>query len=1464
MCEEGIELCNMSPVRLLLLSALSWASSPITLTTDLDLRVPAETYSSVALSRAVQGQNLTFSISGHYSDPQGNTLQVPLPTISQRFTLVSQTARATAGVMSAASSQLVEDQLRGFLIYALDGAQVSTWDISNIVKPILVVSSQSFYKGDPLTSLGYFNVEDRSLLLLVTVNQLTVTLGVAETTAISSTVFLSSLTTQFTLPDQFQTVAFAQRENEVVTMLTTASTVEVYSLPLTLQQKATFQYSVSQQDLQTTFTPVFANLEGDQGLLCDAQLGIALFNVSALLTPTPLFQLYVLDSQPLAVGSILTCAYDQYYLAVSTTGGVLQYDVIGGSLQPVARFPRYLHDGEQTALHQAVGLVFPWFTAQYEVSQLPTSTVTTFRVYDDLYHNTNDAVICDVWNQALFGADAVLSPTPAFLPYSLPYADYVLFYSYSSLLVFSLVVGTTLSINTGMATSFVFSGVLSVTNDEQQQQWVQFPLSISGLDSEASTIYPLRGVLPALYSRPLTISGFVEPQFSSAIGFYLPLSNYFSGHNLTYTVSTMDFSDIVLTLPPKWTFVDAYEFTDMSLATWALPLSPLPRVAVIHNYEVALFDVTSSPTLVTSLSPSQADASVFNIASLFCEDETLLVIESGEVDYVTGMYNITWDFYSASDPVSLRLTMEFPESTPSLSLATAECSMFALRGSAVDSFVLNTTGWVLQEGTEVTGNLACAPLNPISIAVTPDAQTLFLYDLTLGLALAQVSTVTQSSFECQLIPNSLQPPNPAIRLEASSNYVYLLLPQASAIPQLIQFDISDLTSVAQTEYLPSLGNCAYVDVSASDTVLTVMCVADTQAQVLVFDPAASSFESLYAAIPVTGGSVYAYSPNGVDVFVLAYDGQNLSRFSLLQKGNGWFPISNLVPHSPALDTYLRLDSPTQQSPRQFYAVELQITATSGLSGLSDTVQVNVTLENPGTFIYADPRLSLSMSPLAAGGSQRVVNSSVTLGLPNLIFSGGDIQYQLLLQSNGSETVIFPSQTCGEQVEPCMLGKASLTESFDQYVFSAFTLLDNKLVGATDNAFVILQGTQQYWAVSQVLPLSLHLGNTSCSTLQQLTPASLQLILAACTAETTSFLAVFNLALLTGTPLFMIDYTVEFLIGAYDWHQQTWLVYASDGLNVNVLMVVPAQQAGLYRLQNFATLNAVGLGLSELYPVALAAANNTYLYLSDYYSHLYALSMDSFEVVHTYFGDTIVAMQLCADNTRIFALTSSGGVLILDSSNLQELRRVPPLSASESVSLWNQLALDSSEEWVAFALHDGNDYIVRVVDLTPVAVHSEVYTSLSAGPFGLGQGNSLQGAVYIVRESAALLEVAVLQQFADNPLPLRFYTVLVNPSVTFYPGPPRSEVVQLVVFNAFSSYTCEPLNVTYGLPSPIDTESPYRSRSAFNHWYVWLLLSIGGFALIIAAGVGLSRLLRRKQEVREDPLLSLPTISKQTE
>jgi len=1455
----------MSPVRLLLLSVFSWASSPILLTTDLNLRVPAETYSSLALDRTVQGQNLTFAVSGHYSDLQGNPLQAPLPSISQRFTLVSSTARTTPGVMSAASSQLVEDQLRGFLVYALDGAQVSTWDISNIAKPVLAASSQSFYKGDPLTSLGYFSVGDRSLLLLVTVNQLTVTLGVAETTSVSSTAFLSSLTAQFTLPDLFQTATFAQRENEVVAMLTTASTVEVYSLPLTLQQKATFQYSVSKQDFQVAaFAPVFADLEGEQGLLCEAQLGVALFNVSALLTPTALFQLYVLDSQPLAVGSILTCAYDDYYLAVSTTGGVLLYDVIGGSLQPAGRFPRYLHSGEQTALHQAVGLAFPWYTAQYEVSQLPTSTVITFRVYDDLYHNVNDAILCDVWNQVLFGADAALSPTPAFLPYSLPYVDYVLFYSYSALLVFSLAAEATLSVNTGLATFFLFSGVLSVTNDEQQQQWVQFPLSISGLDSEASTIYPLRGVLPGLYAQPLALSDFIEPQSSSTTGFYLPLSNYFSGHNLTYTVSTLDFSDVALTLPPKWSFVDAYAFPDMSLATWVLQLSPLPRVAVIHNFQVVLFDVTSSPTLVTSLSPSQAEASVFNIAALYCEGEPLLVIESGVLDYVTGMFNMTWDFYSASDPVLLLLTVEFPESTPSLSLATAECSLFALQGSAVQGFVLNATEWTLQEGTEVTGNLACAPLNPVSIALTPDAQNLFLYDLTLGLALAQVSNVTQSSFECQLVPNSLQLPNPAIRLEASSNYVYLLLPQAGAIPQLIQFDISDLTSVAQTQYLPSLGECAYVDVAAADTVLTVMCVAATQAQVLVFDPNAASFESLYAAIPVTGGSVFAYCPDGFNVYVLAYDGQNLSRFSILQNADSWFPFSNLVPYSPALSTYVRLNFPTQQSPRQFYAVELLITATSGLSGISNTMQVNITMENPGSFIYVDPKLSLSMSRLAAGGSQQVVNSSVTLGLPNIVFSGGDIQYQLILQSNGSETVIAPSQTCGEQVEPCILAKASLIESFDQYTFSTFTLLDNKLLGAADNAFVILQVSQQYWAVSEVLSLSLHLGNTSCSTLQQLTPASQRLVLAACTAGTTSFLAVFNLDLLENTPLFSIDYAVEFLIGAYDWHQQTWLVYVSDGLNVNVLMVVPAQQAEQYRLQYFATINAVGLGLSELYPVALAAANNTYLYISDYSSHLYALSIDTFELVHTYSGNMIVAMQLSADSTLIFALTTEGGVLRLDSSDLRELQIVPPISSSESVSLWNQFSLDSAEEWVAFALHDGNDYIVRIVDLTPVAVHSEVYTSLPAGPFGLGQGNSLQGAVHIVREDAASLEVAVMQQFTDYPLPLRFYTVVVNPSVTFYPGPQRSEVVQLTVFNSFSSYTCNPLNVTYGLPSPIDTESPYRNRSAFNHWYVWLLLSIGGFALIVASGVGLSRLLRRKQEVREDPLLSLPTISKRDE
>jgi hypothetical protein len=205
---------------------------------------------------------------------------------------------------------------------------------------------------------------------------------------------------------------------------------------------------------------------------------------------------------------------------------------------------------------------------------------------------------------------------------------------------------------------------------------------------------------------------------------------------------------------------------------------------------------------VVSLTPSQEEASVFSIAGLYCEGEPLLVIESGVVDFVTGMYNMTWDFYSASEPVALRLTESFPDSTPSLTLTSAGCSLFALQGSAVNGFALNTTAeWKLQEGTEITGNLACAPLNPIAIVVTPDAQTLFMYDLTLGLAFADVSNLNAVSYDCQLVPNTLQAPNPGVRLEATSNALYMLLPQANAIPQLIQYDISDLTSVAQTKYL---------------------------------------------------------------------------------------------------------------------------------------------------------------------------------------------------------------------------------------------------------------------------------------------------------------------------------------------------------------------------------------------------------------------------------------------------------------------------------------------------------------------------------------------------------------------------------------------------------------------------------------------------------------------------------------
>ena len=454
-----------------------------------------------------------------------------------------------------------------------------------------------------------------------------------------------------------------------------------------------------------------------------------------------------------------------------------------------------------------------------------------------------------------------------------------------------------------------------------------------------------------------------------------------------------------------------------------------------------------------------------------------------------------------------------------------------------------------------------------------------------------------------------------------------------------------------------------------------------------------------------------------------------------------------------------------------------------------TVTVNVTLENPGTFIYTAK--SPLISRLTDGGEFEVGNSSVSVGVPSMVPSGGDIQYELHVERNVTVAVIPISTTCQSGADPCMLGKYTLIQTLDSYSFTAVTQISTGLLAAGNSSLVLLQEAAGQWQVTASHPLP----ESDCSILQRLAPSDL--VVAFCAQGSEFYLAVLNFTSLPNTPLYHIDFPIDFITASYNTELSTWLAYASDGFDVIVLEVV-ATTEGQYKLQVLTYVNSVTLGLIEMYPAALAAANESLIYLGDLESNIHVLSINASGVVSLLESHSVgntVALRLSLDGTRLFALLDSSAMLVLDTATFAVKREVPPLSSSsESVTITNELVLSEHEDWLAFPIYNGMYYTVRVLDLTPFNAHSEVFTSLGAGPLGLG--GLLLGSLVLASEDLWSFQFAVLQYFSDYSTPLNFYRVLVAPNVTFYPSELHSEVMQLRAYNLYSELWCDPFTVNY--------------------------------------------------------------------
>ncbi|CAG9335222.1 unnamed protein product [Blepharisma stoltei] len=1436
-----------------------------------EIRVSQNSNEYLLLDYFFAGPNLTYELSGSYL----NNLQSPIPSISQRMTLYSSFQKAASNLPPNNFQLIQQNAVYRNIIYTLEGQLLSFWDISDLMS-IKLLSAQAISGGKLLGFYQIYDSVNSGFMILQNISNGYLVSFYNETEPYKVSLVAGL---QITIETDMELTGFSVYPifNDIFTFILVKS--QIYVIKFNPQNStASIYYIFNSTSLQAnSFSPIYFYYDSLNGYICDAENGVFALNLGNFFSEAIMtFNVNLLLRIPLSLGEIYSCTCNSQNLFVGTSQGIVDYKV--PDMTFAQEYDRDLEKYENLELEGLSRLESVW----NRISGYFTSNISTnFRIYNPTETYYGHLALSE-YTTNLFGTEALLCETP---PYT--WIDGLPFFIFSTpnylyVYQYNLPAMTTVAINN----NYTFVGNLKVSNSKDE---IIVPVTIYATDPTSMEIYNWRGLyLGNGYQQPYQINLYASIRIEENSGeLYLPLSNYFSGQNISYSLSPFqqtDSGNITVINPPKYLLASSISVTPklsfspvliMSENNFIQLLVAIPTDSA-ESY-VFSFDNNGIPTLSHQISCTNSSMTSSNGVT-FVYYIRYLIIECIFQDPSTGVYDVDWDIYTFETSYEykyLRTHKWFQILNSAKIISLCMWNIAALRGDQVEIYSLNATDTTLTALPSINTNsiIGIPQFMPIDIATIYPGScwSLYAYDFDAGLIWMNLTSF-QAPYQVTVLGIAGSVKDIYTKITYANNKIYIISPQSEASNSFVAAEIPFHYTISGLEYLPIFPECIYTSISADYRFVAVLCENIKSNQIMIFDSFDFTFENLYAAVPISRvGSACIFYSNSI-ALLYVYEGESLQTYVLAQSVDNFMPpsSSSLLPsYSQTEVVWAKIEFNFTSPVTEEQTFDFMLTAENGYR--NKTTIISIDLVPRGTVVLANADFDLSSSNLTSGNTIEVLKTQITENVPLQAVKGNNIKFGVF--DTKKDDLMMDEQDCSAVSPICIASKYNLNEaiwqnhsSYDSCAFENTFYVSGSNEIFEYNLSAYPYSLKNIYNLSQIREAFL----TNCykiytTPIQGILIASCYVYPAQNSMYPTIYLFVINLNDLPNSTLVPQTYLAASIEVADQ--QPCPLIYVYNLQCIDIYELQPANST--YTLVWISNINSEEIGVSMLQINSIMYLNQTDIILSDISSGFLWIKASisnrnkiSYELYGQYtFPSRFIddksyytSAALLSDQKTILATENNGKALLINICDAGLIAKSEfPQLADETNEWMYSLYVYEPQTLALYPISNSTFLWIRVLNYSE-SFDNCVYTDI---PIGTDLNYFGQLKIFVTQETAVSLRFILLLQYTNS---IQYSIILgeirLSPIATFAPIEGFSaKTLKLVGYidESGSQEAVGKFGLQWGKSKGEEKTSSHLDW--YSRWYVWVSI-IGGITLVVVALIIAIKKRRKRRRLVSISLLSI--------
>lgn len=1422
----------------------------------------------------VSGPNLTFSIKGTYSP----VLPTSKISIMQNLNLSTKIAKKSPSMQYQKYGGLQLDKSRN-LLYTLDSNTINCWSTLDLPN-LTLTSSYAISTTDTVISVeipsSSYTDEYKSGYYLSTVEKSptnTYTIRIINATDYKNLAEIPSLSILRYEPNYIR-ASFSIFENVISGFFYSTDLIDVFIFNLTGNSYSDYITQINNTNLAVdAIAPVSLVIYMNTGIYCDAALGIFQFSLANMNEIEPYFPILLEISQPAVVGNLTSCTIfysDDFFesysdiLTVDTLGGTALYSLPNFDLLTIYPFNATYN------VKSVYGMTSnEVYTVGYTTTQIKDALYNSLRVYSQGVSYLNSLLIDLPLNTIL--QDDLSNPNPAFgVLQDLKYDSYIIINAGNNLLVYYIENGSHLSFPS-QSVPYNYTGNLTVTNGLVS---MNIPVYVNGISANSTQIYNFKGIYPEEgYAAYTNYASYILTSKSNKLYFYMPLSNYFVGYNVTYNLTLtqgfQNYDTIDVTVPAKSLFQSSnnvsstltgqptvFVYGNIMLSDSGVSVNDV--VAVLEGNTVYLnvyqnYNLSRSFNF-TAQNPQLSPVNFF----VYPDDEynrleeLFLIVESSGVDNNETL--VQWSVYMINGSSAVLVNnMNFTNSSASEKIQVVGNYLYSLWGNVITVYEITSNNSTFA-ATYYT-NISNATLDP-AISFNPlsfvaDLESVYIYDAKNGLMSATITNSTNVSYR---IANLSFFSANETEMNLNDEYISLYLnnQNRSAIYK-IPYEMDSYV------LLPSIDCNTTLSVSLSNSFAGLLCNQSNEYYIQVLDLYSESYASLYTVVgtpnPGVFGLGYDFSYGNVGLYFT--DGLTIQSYSIGQVGDSdwapYFPVSIYPDYEdPNVDslsqiTWGRVSLEFKDSIyRPSYALGFLLTGSNNYMSLNTSIQY--TLYNTAAYIDVNTNYNPASSSFTYGTI--TVSTNFSEALPLQAFYGNDIDFAF--QLNGTLGNVVPAvEVCSNLTSNfCLENK---TWEFNQVPGSYFDFdaINDTIITVNGTNFTIYNLTTNE-IIDQfngtVFPLGYQCYNV------RILP-SISAYLFSCKSESNYGLRYYLNLVNYGqnnSHQHMISYKTVWMDVYEDVNGDNW-IHHYEGTTLSIIRAFQYgdEHNSNLHLSVIAEFNQNSFLISSFKPLGISYLNSSMFVIGETSLGLIFVNIKQVDTTYTFslnrtympvtnvldLADSKVSsFRILSDLDTAFLVMSTADVYKISVLSLTVLTHYPKIISDSFVPGNIALGVDEANTFISFPVYNkivGG--VIRIINYS-----TDMYSAIYKDRLLNNSYDPNYSKVLLINgnaDNSTLLHNLSPSNNMSSDRPVHVILVRKKPMGYLYGSQNEPNgTIALVGYSKGNEVQFAPVNYFYpGQPVPVPVPIPdIVFGSDWNTWYFWVLLGLG--VLLIVTGL----------------------------